>query len=130
MKKIFQFTIINAQEQNCVKLLMVRKRKKKEKKMKLTFTIRGRKYSFGLVLSRISGGNQQICLAAKERSYCEEGSEKPFKTSETYQVEKVGSIFLSSLFRLPRSFSTFKGNDEGDVKIEVLWQKTLFQFPR
>lgn len=37
-----------------------------------------------LVHSRVSGGNQQICLAAKERSYCENIQEKSFKTSETY----------------------------------------------
>lgn len=45
-------------------------------------------------LGSVSGGNQQICLATKGRSFCEEIREKPFKTSESDQVEKVGFILF------------------------------------
>lgn len=37
--------------------------------------------------NRVSGGNKQICLAIKERSYCESIQKKSFKTSETYCKE-------------------------------------------
>lgn len=61
----------------------------------------------------ISGGNQQICLAVKERSYCENIREDSFKTSETHRIERVGFFFLFfHLSSLPlycyRSFSTFE----------------------
>lgn len=73
--------------------------------------------------SRVSGTNQQICFAAKERSCCENIREKSFKTSETHQVEKDGSIFPSRPNPLysPAPFQHLE--EEGWVR-----QRDVFQF--
>lgn len=66
-------------------------------KKRLTFETQQRKVFFfhrRPALGSVSGGDQQICLATKGKSFCEEIQEKPFKTSESDQVEKVGFILF------------------------------------
>ncbi len=73
-----------------------------------------------------------------ERSYCKNIQEISFQTSETYQVERVGSIFLSSLpLYCYHSFSAFESGGMSETERQrVLWQdfffcnqKCLFNFP-
>ncbi len=63
-----------------------------------------------------------------ERSYCKNIQEISFQTSETYQVERVGSIFLSSLpLYCYHSFSAFESGGMSETERQrVLWQDFFF----
>lgn len=109
----------------------------------LTCAICGKETFSCEVHSCVSGGNQQICFATKERHSWENIQEKSFKTSETHRAERARSIFFFFLSSLPlycyHSSSTFERQGMSETErfkssgktffFFLLYQKCFSQFP-